>query len=88
MIQTYMKVFSTYRVEKGIQWNKIKIEAKNIREWRAPCELLDTQNLSLCHLASTPLPIYTTSQFSLCHFLFKALWLAAHSLQTTAAIWR
>jgi hypothetical protein len=29
MIQTYKKVFSTYRVEKRIQWNKIKIEAEN-----------------------------------------------------------
>lgn len=27
----------------------------------------------LCHLASIPLPIYTTSQFSLCHFLFNVL---------------
>jgi hypothetical protein len=25
-------VFSTYRVENGIQWNKIKIEAENIRK--------------------------------------------------------
>jgi hypothetical protein len=32
MIQTYRKVFSTYRVEKGIQWNTIKTEAENIRK--------------------------------------------------------
>jgi len=32
MIQTYRQVFSTYRVEIGIQWNKIKIEAENIRK--------------------------------------------------------